>query len=363
MAAGTLPRCVWTANRPTVRPLWLRRGGQQCEVVFDGVLYNRDELSQQIGGNLRPDDSDADILLEAYLRWGEETLLRRIKGIFGFCIWDGRSDLLLAVRDPIGIHPLFVARPQRSFCCPTPLLPWWPTRTCQARSTGRPLADHLRHRWVFPEETYYTAVTRVPPAHVLRLERRSGRREVRRYWDPPPLDKKVAWVGEDELDQFDTLFDEAVNRCLRMGPSGIYLSGGLDSVSVAAVAADNCRRQNMPTLRALSLVFPGTNEDGMNEEDVQRQVAASLGLPQDLVPFSDAVGEQGLLPPALEMSSSLAAPMLNMWNPAYRHLSARANRHGCRVILTGGGGDEWLTVSPFYALTWFAPLTLPACTA
>jgi len=79
----------------------------------------------------------------------------------------------------------------------------------------------------------------------------------------------------------------------------------------------------------------------------QRSVASQLGLPHVAMPFYNAAGPNGLLRAALEMSCSLAAPLMNPWLPAYHTLATEAERRGCRVILTGGGGDEWLTISPF----------------
>lgn len=63
--------------------------------------------------------------------------------------------------------------------------------------------------------------------------------------------------------------------------------------------------------------------------------------------FGEAVGNRGLLVPALEMAASWPAPMMNLWNPAYSALASRGAQRGCRVILTGSGGDEWLAVSPY----------------
>ncbi|MGI8605738.1 MAG: asparagine synthase-related protein, partial [Gaiellaceae bacterium] len=167
-----------------------------------------------------------------------------------------------------------------------------------------------------------------------------------RYWNPAPPGEPVDWIREDELDQFDELLDQAVGRGLALGPAGIFLSGGLDSVSVAATAVDRARREGSPPPLALSLVFPTLEA---NEETVQRGVAEGLGLAHVLLDFEDAAGTRGLLTPALEISAGLPSPLLNVWFPAYRTLTAEGASRGCRVILTGGGGDEWLTVSPFLA--------------
>ena len=97
---------------------------------------------------------------------------------------------------------------------------------------------------------------------------------------------------------------------------------------------------------ALSLGFP---DPACNEETVQRGAAQSLGMPQEFVNFSDALDGRGLLVPAADMAASWPAPMMNLWNPAYFSLAQRGHGYGVRVILTGSGGDEWLTVSPFVA--------------
>jgi asparagine synthetase B (glutamine-hydrolysing) len=156
----------------------------------------------------------------------------------------------------------------------------------------------------------------------------------------------VQWLREDELGQFDTCFERAVQRCLGEAPAAIFLSGGFDSVSVAALATDRLRKDGRRPLHALSLGFPEP-DDG--ESFVQRSVANALELTQDFVAFDDAVGRRGLVPPALELSASWPAPLVNLWAPAYQHLGRFAAARGCGAILTGTGGDEWLNVSPYLA--------------
>jgi len=141
-----------------------------------------------------------------------------------------------------------------------------------------------------------------------------------------------------EQERFDGLLEQAVARCL-VAPPAIYLSGGLDSVSVAAFATDLAPKLQLPTPYALSLVF---EDESSNEENVQVHVARGLGLEQTIVPVSAAVPDEGLLAAALEMSAERPAPMLNLWNPAYRFLALDGKERGRGVILTGNGGDEWL---------------------
>jgi len=157
---------------------------------------------------------------------------------------------------------------------------------------------------------------------------------------------KIDWVREDELGQFDELLQQAVERCRDGRPTGIFLSGGLDSVSIAAVAASSARAARSSDPLALSLAFPDRDA---NEEVVQRGVSETLGIPQIMLEWDAAVGSDGVIARAAELSSLMPAPLLNFWMPAYDRLALSGREQGCEVILTGAGGDEWLGVTPFYA--------------
>jgi len=315
-----------------------------CYAIFSGVLFNRSALAAELGDFLEATcRDDAEIILAGYLRWGQD-LLHRLRGTFALTIWDSTNEIMLVVRDPLGNHPLFYAQGRRDLHV-SPSLSALLSRTDVPSDLNRAaLADHLVDRYPSLDETFYAAINRLPPGHALRVTRDA--RRTFRYWDPAPPDREVNWLTPDEVERFDELFDQAVSRCLSVGPTGIFLSGGLDSVSVAAVATERSQAEGLTRPWALSLIFPNPKE---NEEIVQRKVASQLGLPQVLKPFFEATQENGLLYPALELSKSLNAPLLNTWLPAYSALALEGRRRGCQTIITGNGGDEWLTISPYLA--------------
>lgn len=250
---------------------------------------------------------------------------------------------LLAARDRLGSYPLFYAETAGDLCLSNSIEALLAEPDVPDAVNVLAVADHLRHRWPVRDETYFEAVRRVPPGHAMLVK--DGSCRISRYWDPAPSGA-VDWVQADELDRFDALFEDAVDRCLVHGPAGIFLSGGLDSVSVAAVAAASCRRRGHPYPWALSLSFPDPES---NEEPRQRAVAAALELPQVVMAWEDAVAPAGLVPAALDLNAVSPAPLLNLWMPAYDRLALQGRARGCSVILTGNGGDEWLSVSPYYA--------------
>ena len=316
---------------------------QGCySAVFEGALFNRQELQAELGDLLIPANNAAELILAGYLRWGQ-VFLARLRGTFALIIWDSLNQTLLCVRDPLGSHPLFYADGRDGLLL-SPSVEVLLRHPHVSRALNRAaLVDQFLDRYPRLEETCYESVSRVPPGHALRV---SGEARCSfRYWDPSP-DGKVEWLTADEVEGFDQLLDQAVSRCLSFGPAGIFLSGGLDSVTVAAVATEQCRVAGLRKPWALSLIFPDALS---NEEIVQRGVAAQLGLPQVVKPFFEATGTNGLLGPALALSSSLSAPLMNTWLPAYYQLAMEGKQRGCQAILTGGGGDEWLGLSPLLA--------------
>jgi asparagine synthetase B (glutamine-hydrolysing) len=306
---------------------------------FEGVLFDREDFA----GSSHPNCSDAKLVLQAYAREGEAAL-SRLRGSFVVAIVDGARGKAILARDPMGSHPLFYA--EAGSCV---LFAASPGRLLGRAGVSRELncaalADHLCHRWPDPHETFFGGVHRVPPGSCAVIS--GGALRFDRYWDPAPIDEPIKWLTADEVASFDSVFDRAVNRCFSQGPTGIFLSGGLDSISVAAVASDCARTGGQALPWALSLGFPDPECD---EQDRQMAIARDLGLHQHLLGFDEALAGRPLLHQTLELSARAAAPILNAWQPAYLALARRARLDGVRTILTGEGGDEWLSVTPYLA--------------
>jgi asparagine synthase (glutamine-hydrolysing) len=342
---ATLPRFTRASS-----DLLIRVSGDQApriaaagdiSAVFDGTLYNGPELAREL--ELPAGASPAIVAANAWQVWGPAAL-DRLKGIFLVGIVDRRARSIAIARDPLGVYPGFYVLAPDALHVSTSVAPLLHVKGVSRAVNRIAIADHLCHRWPDPEETYFEQVRRLPPANVVTVTSVGVTR--RQYWDPYPIDQATRWASEEELDQFETVLDRAVSRAMGFGPTGIFLSGGFDSISVAAFATDIARRTAQPDPIALSLAFP---DPTCNEEVVQRGVAKGLGIDQVLLSFEEALGGRGLIEAATGLIAEWPVPMLNLWNPAYATLAARGRARGCRVILTGNGGDEWLAVSPFLA--------------
>jgi len=148
-------------------------------LVFGGALHNGAELGRRVAAQAASPKDDARLLLQAYRLWGE-AILPDLRGVFAFVLWDGAQRTLLCARDPLGLYPLFYAEAGAELLVSPAIsrLLAWPQ---VSQALNRPvLAEHLSHRWARSEETYYEAIRRVPPGHLLRYGP-AGRR-VARYW-------------------------------------------------------------------------------------------------------------------------------------------------------------------------------------
>jgi asparagine synthase (glutamine-hydrolysing) len=315
----------------------------QTTCIFVGDIFDAQIVKSALA---LPEDAPlepAELALRAYLAWGEEAC-NRLKGIYSWFIWDGQYNRLLCIRDRIGIHPIYFTRVGSSYLLSDSIENIIQLPGVSPEINRAALADHLCNHWPRMQETFFEQIRRVPPGNLMKIS--FSQEAIYRYWYVIQDEDQVNWLKDDEIRQFDHQFEQATARIMNLGKPAIFLSGGLDSVSVAAVAADIASHRHSAPPLALSLVFPFPE---INEKEIQQSVARQLGLPQVLVDIYADGSDGQLLDAAIQANSLLNTIPLHLWLPGYQRLTQEAVNAGCRVILTGSGGDEWLNVSPTYA--------------
>ena len=302
-------------QRHVTRDFWL---------AADARVDNRDELVAQLRDSTRqPLNTDADLILAAYERWGA-SLVDRVIGDVAFALWDGEREELVVVRDVIGIRPVFYARTPHGVVAAS-------TVPAVLAGIGRKpavdeefLASFLAGR--LPRtRTYWTGVERLEPGHLLRV----GREHVStsRYWYPDidPVDLTI----EEAVDQVKTTFDEAV-RCRLRTRDGIVadVSGGFDSSTIVSTAVGLGS-----DIRGITLAFRRNPE--ADETRYSRAVAEHLAIPLDVI----EADELKVLDPVAEIRR-LGEPLyaVDATNAAAVYDLVAA--HGRSVSLCGLGGDE-----------------------
>jgi hypothetical protein len=278
--------------------------------------------------------SDADLVRDAYLRRGEPALWD-LRGRFSLLVHDTERDYLIAMRDALGYHPLFFAEQDDCVLIATSqdqLLALGVSKEID-RAVA---AGWMCYRSLDARETFFVKIKRLLPGHWLRV---SGTGlSVQRYWTPSTAQRSDAADFGLVHRKFDGILRRSVARCLDLGQAGIYLSGGIDSATIAAVATEVSRERGLPDPLALSLKFPNAEAD---ESTAQRALAEVLGLPQVQVSFDEAFGTEGGVVKTLRTAAEVTTPPGSPWDSAYDYLSLQAVDRGCGAILNGEWG-EWL---------------------
>ena len=315
--------------------------GQVC-LTFDGRVDNREELARCLnaeGARLR-EDTDSELVLKAYLQWGEGAPLR-ILGDFAFAIWDGRLRALFCARDVFGIRPLnyywggnfvLIASELHQLLCDRRVKP--------VPNEGM-VAEFLAGEPRSLEETLWEGILRLPPAHFMWV--RAGGLEKRRYWDFD-LSREVRYGSDEEYaEHFLELLREAVRCRLRSsGPVAAQLSGGLDSSSVCVMAKELLREQGRAeSLETYSLVFPGMSCD---ESEYIQATAQQAGLRSHCFP-------------PVEVGAGYFREQTRLYRdfPGWPNGGAMTflpmrdvlGKGGVRVLLTGAGGNQCVEGSSY----------------
>jgi asparagine synthase (glutamine-hydrolysing) len=313
----------------------MRSARAPLTVTFNGEIYGYQELRRSLGAYPFRTASDTEVILALYEEHGP-AMLERLPGMFAFALWDERTRTLFAARDRFGEKPLYYALGRGGeLVFASEIKAILASRLLTPRLSRDGVAHYLQHLYVHPHRTIYENVHVLPPAH--RLSLRDGRLAVERYWEPPPVRADVGMA--EAVEELRRLLDRAVARQLVADvPVGAFLSGGLDSSTIVAVAS-----RHSPRLLTFSFGFGDT----INELPYARRVAERYDTDhRELLP-----GKTDLADLLLTMQEIYDEPFGDSSNiPTY--LLARLAREHVTVALSGDGADELLAGY----VGWYRPL-------
>ena len=307
-------------------------------LVMDGRVDNWEELRRELlaqGAVLRT-RADAELVLRAYEVWGRDCL-SHIEGDFALVIWDARRQEAFCARDRVGNKPF------NYHCSGTTLvfaselhpvlaLPWVPEVLNQDT-----LAEYLATAWYSLHETLWQGVLRLKPSHFM-VATGQGALTPHRYWAPDLHQCLPCRTDEDYIEQYRALFTDAVRRMSRsLAPVSCEVSGGLDSSAIFAVAETLRQQGNLPApgLDGYTLDFSG--DPAADEIAYARAVGAHLGC---------TIHE--VAPAHMPLDWYRETARLYREFPDYPNaamglsIAETARSRGCRVLLSGTGGDQWV---------------------
>jgi asparagine synthase (glutamine-hydrolysing) len=319
------------------QPMWDVTG--RVAITFNGEIYNYRELRRELveDGYAFQSHSDTEVLLNLYLRDGDK-MLSRLNGIFAFAIWDTRSRELLVARDHLGVKPLYFAETPRGVLFASELKALLQEPSLDRSLDPRAVRHHLLYLWCPSPQTILESVRKLEPGHALRV--RDGRVVDRfRFYELPFDQEIVDWPVEDAIVQVRKHLTRAVERQLVADvPVGAFLSGGLDSSSVVAMAR---RALGNERLHCFTI--------GFRDASAQAEgMAADLPHAERVAKYLDVDLHKIFVGP--EMVEELPSMLFHLDEPQADpapinalFISRLARQHDIKVLLSGAGGDDIFT--------------------
>lgn len=301
-------------------------------VTFNGEIFNHVELRRELEekGHRFATRCDTEVIVHAFEEWGTEAWAR-FNGQFAFALWDSWRRTLWLVRDRLGILPLFYARSGERLAFASEIKAVFASGIVTPRFSATRLAQVFIQWSVAPQGAVFHDIREVPPGTAIAFSPDLGAIE-QRWWQPDfSADPALHDLSLDEAaDRLEERLSEAVRLRLRADvPVAVYVSGGLDSAVIAALA----RRQDAAPVHSFGVGFA---DPAFDESEHQLRLADTLGTRHHTIHVDGADIAETMADTVWHAET----PLLRTAPAPLQRLSALVRQTGLRVVLTGEGADE-----------------------
>lgn len=303
---------------------------------YNGEIYNFQQLRlelESLGHQFRS-RTDSEVLLHAYAEWGERAL-DRFNGMFAFALWDRREQTLFLARDRYGIKPLYYAQQGHTFAFGSEVKAILAHPAFKAEMDKEALLEYFTFQNFFTNRTLFRGVKLLPAGCFLRVSlARQSSPSPTRYWDYCFTEPDKPKDEHEYLEELDRLFCQAVNRQLVSDVDvGAYLSGGIDSGSITAIAA-----RQIPNLKTFTCGFDLHSASGLELAFDERQSAELMSYRFKTEHYEMVLkaGDMERVMPRLAWH--LEEPRVGQSYPNF--YAAQLASKFVKVVLSGAGGDE-----------------------
>lgn len=302
---------------------------------YNGEVYNFQELRAELQakGYWFRSKTDSEVVLYALAEWGEKAV-GRFNGMFAFAMWDRQRQELYLARDRYGIKPLYYREGPGVFMFGSEVKALLAHPVFSAEIDKAGLLEYMTFQNFFTDRTLFKDVKLLPPGCSLTLRPGARRLEAQRFWDYAFSEPLQPASPEEYAGELERLFQQAVNRQLVSDvPVGAYLSGGLDSGSITAVAS-----RQIENLRTFTIGFDLHSASGMELGFDEREPAEHMSYlfkTEHYEMVLKAGDMERILP---RVMWHLEEPRVGQSYPNY--YAAQLASKFCKVVLAGTGGDE-----------------------
>jgi asparagine synthase (glutamine-hydrolysing) len=304
-------------------------------ITYNGEIYNFIELRAELealGYKFRS-NTDTEMVLNAFHKWGTESLIR-FNGIFAFAIWDKRTQTLTLARDRYGIKPLYYYQNNDTFLLASEIKSFLQHPDFKVELDFEALYEYFTFQNIFTDKTLFKGVKLLPPGHILQITLGNRNISKKEFWDfnfremqnPPSFDEAVEEVNR--------LFCQAVQRQLVSDVEiGSYLSGGIDSGSITAIAA-----RNFPYIKTFCIGFDLSSASGLELGFDEREKAEMISAIYKTEHYEMVLKSGDMERCMQKLIWHLEDPRVGQSYPNF--YAAKLAGKFVKVVLGGTGGDE-----------------------
>ncbi len=293
-------------------------------LVFNGEIYNYKELREELlkQGHIFASKADSEVLLHGYEEWGEE-LVKRLRGMFAFVIYNKTDGSLFGARDMFGIKPFYYTISENSFIFGSEIKAFISHPEFKKQLNEQALAHYLSFQYSPTEETFFKDVFKLPPAHSFTFK--NGKMTKTRYFRPEF--KTVPGVLDFYADEVDKTVRESVDaHKIADVEVGSFLSSGIDSSYIAEAAKVD---------KTFTVGFASDDGDRYNEIGFAKQFADTIGVEN----ISKVITPQEYWSTFSKIQYHMDEPLADPAAIALYFVSNLAAQH-VKVVMSGEGADE-----------------------
>ena len=304
---------------------------------YNGEIYNYRELRTDLEaeGALFRSKTDSEVMLCAFARWGTDAL-HKFNGMFAVALWDRKEQTLLLARDRYGIKPLYYATQGNTFSFGSEQKAIMAQPHFQRTLNKPALLEYFTFQNIFTDQTLLKDIHMLPAGcyAIHDCKKPTASIRLQQYWDYRFREPDQKASKEEYAEELDRLFKQAVNRQLMSDVElGAYLSGGMDSGSITALAA-----QQIPNLKSFTVGFDLSSASGLElsfDERTKAEAMSALFKTEHYEMVLKAGDMERCLP---KLAWHLEEPRVGQSYPNY--YAAQLASKFVKVVLAGTGGDE-----------------------
>ena len=311
-------------------------------IAYNGEVYNFNELRVELEavGHRFHSRTDSEVVLKALAQWGEKAF-NRFNGMFALALWDRQKKELLLARDRYGIKPLYYAQVGSKFLFGSEVKAILADPAYRTEMDREGLLEYLTFQNFFTDRTLFKDVRLLPQGSFLRVPAKGPAAAPVKYWDYLFEEPEHPAADEEYVEELDRLFRQAVNRQLVSDVDvGAYLSGGMDSGSVTAIAA-----RQLPYIKSFTCGFDLNSASGVERSYDERETAEYMSYLFKTEHYEMVLKAGDMERVMSRLAWHIEEPRVGQSYPNF--YAAQLASKFVKVVLSGAGGDELFAGYPW----------------